>query len=520
MTRRLLLSYLTVALLVLLCLEVPLGIVYSRAEQQRATQAAEDEAESLAAYAAVSLEGNRTEALNDRVAHCAQRIGGEVFVFDARGRLTASSRSLAPDEARDMAGRREVRSALRGRAAIDVRTRTVSGGVRVPAAAAPVPLGASRFGAVRVTLPTDTVRERIHGVWLTLAGVGLLALAAVAGVAFGLARWTSRPILELERATARLAEGDLPVRATLATPTGPPEVRRLAVTFNETAARLEHLLESQRAFAGEASHQLKTPLAALRLRLRLDNLEPDVAVHARSGLTAAMTETERLARMVEGLLAMARLDEKAVMRVPVDLDRVALDRLRTWTPVFEARGCRLALGVEHAGQALAVPGAVEQILDNLLSNALRASPPGSVVLVDRRLPRPVRRSPREHRPVWAELHVIDEGPGMPPEQRARAFDRFWRAPGSTEVGSGIGLSLVRRLAAACGGNAALEEASRGGIDAVVRLPSIPSRGSGTGPAPGLVEAVRQWPARRTVPVPRLRTRHTVSRPRSTDPGRL
>ncbi|QGV77177.1 sensor histidine kinase [Streptomyces ficellus] len=512
MTRRLLLSHLTVALLVLLCLEVPLGIFYSRAEQQHATRAAGDEAESLAAFAAVSLEGRRTAALRSRVAHCAERVGGDVFVFGPEGRLMASSRPLTPTEAREMAGRREVRSALRGRAAVDLREGTAGGGVRVPAAAAPVPLGPDRFGAVRVVLPADMVHRRIHGVWLTLAVVGLVALVAVAGVAFWLARWTSRPVLELERATARLAEGDLSVRATLATSTGPPEVRRLAVTFNETAARLEHLLASQRAFAGEASHQLKTPLAALRLRL--DNLEPDVADHARGGLAAAMTETERLARMVEGLLAMARLDEKAVMRVPVDLDRVALDRVQTWAPVFEERGCRLALGVEHAGQALAVPGAVEQILDNLLSNALRVSPSGSVVLLDRRLPRPARRSPRDHRAPWAELHVVDEGPGMPPEHRERAFDRFWRAPGSTEGGSGLGLPLVQRLAVASGGHVVLEEAARGGIDAVVRLPSIPSRGGPGHPsarAESRAESLLPWPARRTVHTPR-RPAPSVRRP--------
>ncbi|MFD3327942.1 ATP-binding protein [Streptomyces sp. NPDC058701] len=510
MTRRLLLGYLTVALLVLLCLEVPLGIVYGRAEQQRATRAAEDEAESLAAYAAVSLEGGRTSALEDRVAHCAERIGGEVAVFDASGRPVASSRPLTPDQVRDLAGTREVRSALRGRAAIDDRTAPVGGGARVLAAAAPVPLGLSRYGAVRVTLPTDAVRQRVHGVWLTLAAAGLVALTAVAGVAFWLARWTSRPVLELERATARLAEGDLSVRATLATSTGPPEVRRLAVTFNETAARLEHLLASQRAFAGEASHQLKTPLAALRLRL--DNLEPDVAAPARGGLTAAVTETDRLARMVEGLLAMARLDEKAVTRVPVDLDRIAAERVQTWSPVYEARGCRLALGVEHCGQAFAVPGAVEQILDNLLSNALRVSGPGSVVLLDRRRPQPPRRGHREHRTQHAELHVIDEGPGMTAEQRERAFDRFWRAPGSTEGGSGLGLALVQRLAAAGGGHVVLETAARGGIDAVVRLPAVPSHG-GPGPTPGRGDALRQWPTRRTVPVPRPRSKpHSGVRP--------
>ncbi|WP_338015610.1 hypothetical protein [Streptomyces sp. CB03234] len=83
---------------------------------------------------------------------------------------------------------------------------------------------------------------------------------------------------------------------------------------------------------------------------------------------------------------------------------------------------------------------------------------------------------------------------MPPEQRERAFDRFWRASGSTGGGSGIGLPLVRRLRPPAAATPPRSQASRGGIDAVVRLPSIPARGSGTGPAPGLVEALRQWPA--------------------------
>uniref|UniRef100_UPI0013C4C56C sensor histidine kinase n=1 Tax=Streptomyces scabiei TaxID=1930 RepID=UPI0013C4C56C len=331
-------------------------------------------------------------------------------------------------------------------------------------------------GAVRVTLPTTMVHARVFAVWLLLALAGLAVLTGVAAVAFAFARWTGRPIRQLEEATHRLAEGG---RATSVVVTsGPPEVRSLAAAFNTTAARLEHLLASQRAFAGEASHQLKTPLAALRLRL--ENLEPDIARRARPSLDAAVTETDRLARMVEGLLAMARLEEAAAIPAQVDLGAICAERHRTWGPLFERGGVSLVLFAGVVGPVTAVPGAVEQILDNLLSNALRASPTHSTVTMELRLHVPARRALREARPHWVDLHVTDEGPGMTPEQRARAFDRFWRAPGAPKGGTGLGLSLVQRLAHASGGEVTLREAATGGLDAVVRLPSAEHPGQAPG----------------------------------------
>uniref|UniRef100_UPI001F47B665 sensor histidine kinase n=1 Tax=Streptomyces caniscabiei TaxID=2746961 RepID=UPI001F47B665 len=344
--------------------------------------------------------------------------------------------------------------------------------------------GASAQGAVRITLPTTMVHARVFAVWLLLALAGLAVLTGVAAVAFAFARWTGRPIRQLEEATHRLAEGG--TATSVVVTSGPPEVRSLAAAFNTTAARLEHLLASQRAFAGEASHQLKTPLAALRLRL--ENLEPDIARRARPSLDAAVTETDRLARMVEGLLAMARLEESAAIPAPVDLGAICAERHRTWGPLFEREGVSLVLFAGVVGPVTAVPGAVEQILDNLLSNALRASPAYSTVTMELRLLVPARRALRDARPSWVDLHVTDEGPGMTPEQRARAFDRFWRAPGAPKGGTGLGLSLVQRLAHASGGEVTLREAATGGLDAVVRLPSAeppgPVHGHGHGHSHG------------------------------------
>lgn len=489
MTRRLLLSYLSLAALVLLGLEIPLGFVYSRAERERIVNSANDEAESVAAYAALSLAAGRQDELVERARHCAERIGGKVVIVDADGKLLASSHSLADDEEQTLSSQPEISAALRGRATTDVRT-TTTGGVHYLSVAAPVGHAAADTGAdasrgtgsvtntgsitaagsttatatgtgtgtgtgtaigtgagsgsgavttqgaVRVTLPTTMVHARVFAVWLLLALAGLAVLTGVAAVAFAFARWTGRPIRQLEEATHRLAEGG--AASSVVVTSGPPEVRSLAAAFNTTAARLEHLLASQRAFAGEASHQLKTPLAALRLRL--ENLEPDIARHALPSLDAAVTETDRLARMVEGLLAMARLEEAAAIPAQVDLAAICAERHRTWGPLFEREGVSLVLFAGVVGPVTAVPGAVEQILDNLLSNALRASPARSTVTMELRLLAPVRRALRDARPSWVDLHVTDEGPGMTPDQRARAFDRFWRAPGAPKGGTGLGLS--------------------------------------------------------------------------------
>ncbi|MDQ0713226.1 signal transduction histidine kinase [Streptomyces luteogriseus] len=479
MTRRLLLSYLSLAALVLLCLEIPLGFVYSRGERERVVNAAKDEAESVSAYAALSLAAGRAERdLPARVAHCARRIGGKVVIVGASGTPLATSHPVDAEMSGDLSARPGIAAALRGTSTVDVRTSTI-GGVEYLSVAAPVGQEARPAGAVWLTVPTRTVHERVHHVWLLLVLGGLAVLTAVTVVGFAFARWAGRPIRELEQATHDLAEGGRFAPVTITK--GPPEVRSLAAAFNHTAARLAHLLASQRAFAGEASHQLKTPLAALRLRL--ENLEPDIAARARGSLTAAVTETDRLARMVEHLLAMARLEEHAAIPGTVDLGAVCAERHRTWQPLFARENVSLVLFAGSVGPVLAVPGAVEQIMDNLLSNALRASPAGSTVTIELRLQAPPRRALRDSRPRWVDLHVTDEGPGMTEEQRARAFDRFWRAPGAPKGGTGLGLALVQRLAHASGGEAALRAAATGGLDVVIRLPSARPPGEGA-PGPG------------------------------------
>jgi signal transduction histidine kinase len=213
---------------------------------------------------------------------------------------------------------------------------------------------------------------------------------------------------------------------------GPPEVRRLAAAFNDMAARLGRLLDSQRAFVADASHQLRTPLTALRLRL--ENLEATMPPTAAEDLRAAAAETGRLARLVDGLFTLTRAEAAPTRREVVDLAAVVADRRAALAPLAAEQDVELTFQPGSAAPVWAVPSALEQVLDNLLANALRFTPPGSQVeLAIRQVG------------GWVELHVTDQGPGMPAEQRQRAFDRFWRAPSAD--GKAPGWPLFEVLAA-------------------------------------------------------------------------
>jgi signal transduction histidine kinase len=222
------------------------------------------------------------------------------------------------------------------------------------------------------------------------------------------------------------------------------------VVFNETVARVEQLLRSQREFAADASHQLRTPLTALRLRL--ENLERDLAEPGRRDLEGAIEEVERLARLVDGLLVLARADSHDSSAGPVELGALVSDRVVAWAARAEDLDVRLVAEVHEGGTVRAGAEGLRQVLDNLIENALEASPAHGTVTV-------VAQS--------TELRVRDEGPGLSPEEREQAFDRFWRARAG--AGSGLGLAIVRRLVDGAGGEVELLPAAGGGLEAVVRF---------------------------------------------------
>ena len=462
MKRRLLASYLGVAVLVLVLLEVPLAISYARAERQALTDKVERDAVALASLVEDSLE--RGSPVPARVRRIARDYGADtsarVVVTDDRGRRLIDS---APTGTTDFSSRPEIVSALKGEIATGTRSsRTL--GTDLLYVAVPVASSGVVHGTVRISYPTSAVDARIHRYWTVLAIIAAVVLAVAATVAAVLARWVTRPLDRLERAADAVGSGDLSARAPAE---GPPEVRRLAETFNTMASELDTLLRSQDAFVADASHQLRTPLAALRLRL--ENLEPDVTDPGKEDLWGALREVERLSALVDGLLTLARADRAQSAPSSISLGRLVEMRAEAWSALAAESDVSLQLELESDVEALATPGRVEQVLDNLLANAIDASPAGTTITLSTRSVN-----------GWAELRVADEGPGLSETDRSRAFDRFWQGHEGRD-GFGLGLAIVQRLTAADGGDVELRAGSRGGLEAVVRL----HRGAGR------VTAVRQ-----------------------------
>ena len=436
MSRRLLLSYLSLTLIVLAVLEVPLGVTYGRNERRALETKVERDAVTVASLSEGILEGKGEISLAAlrAIARRYQRdTGGRVVVVDGQGRALVDSAPIPGDTS--FASRPEVAAALSGRVASGVRhSNTLNANLLY--VAVPVASAGRILGAARITYPKTAVDNRVRRYWLTLLAIAGIVLAGVSLLGLWVARSVARPLRKLEHAAAEVGAGHLDVRAP---EEGPEEVRRLAREFNQTAAKLEQLLESQQAFVADASHELRTPLTALRLRL--ENMDPKEA-------GPALAEVERLGRLVESLLALARADAAAVRSEPVDVDTVLADRLAHWDGI-ERRG-------ERGLRVRSSPDRLGQILDNLIANAVAVSDAVDVGVM------------RED--GWVELHVVDHGPGLTEEERKRAFDRFWRGQGKSP-GSGLGLAIVRRLADVDGGEAELLLAPGGGLDAVVRLRS-------------------------------------------------
>ncbi len=374
------------------------------------------------------------------------------MITDRRGISVVDSSSSTPGR-RNFSTRPEFRAALRGDVATGTRHSSTLG-YDLLYVAVPIASGGTIHGAARITYPTSEVDRRVRNYWLALGGIAVVVLAVAALIGLSFARWIRRPLAGLEVAAAEAGAGDLSARAPV--PEAPPEVRRLALEFNDMVARVDGLVSVQKEFVADASHELRTPLTALRLRL--ENLERHVGDGGRASLDAAETEVERLSGLVDELLALARADAGTAPAEAVDLAEVASARIDAWRPT--AGEVRLQLQAPGAARARVGPDRAAQVLDNLLSNALRHAPESSTITIS------VAQAPGE----LVELRVADEGPGMTAEQKARAFDRFWRA-GSGSGGSGLGLAIARRLVEVDGGTIELRDAAGGGLEAVVRLPA-------------------------------------------------
>ena len=452
MRRRLLLSYLAVTLVVLLVLLVPLGAGYRSRQVDQAKNALQRQAFLVAAFAEDSLEHDAdrpVDGVRGALARAHPSPEDRVAIVDRHGQTLTTTGSPTPRPALVA----DARTAVSG----GVVTRTSGGRVTV---AVPIASQGNVYGAVAMSTSLQPVDERTQSYWLQLALIAAIALAVVVVAGVVLARGVTGPLERLGAAATRLGEGDLTARPDVER--GPTEVRRLAVDLRRMANRLAALVQSQNEFVADASHELRTPLTALRLRL--ENLATDVGSgpgegprgEAAGDVDAALVEVERLSRLVDGLLALARSEEPRTPSVEVDLVELLADRVHAWQPLAEEVEVDLLDAGAPAVHVVADLDRLTQVLDNLLANALEAAGPGGRVEV---------RGEAVGRKV--SVHVVDDGPGLSATDRARAFDRFWRAPGSGPGGTGLGLAVVARLAAADGGEVRLDPADPHGVDAVV-----------------------------------------------------
>ncbi len=329
----------------------------------------------------------------------------------------------------------------------------------------PVPAGAPRY-AVQVAMSLDDAYAVLRAArWLFL-GLSLTILAGVGLTGALLARRALRPIDRIVTTARRLGEASLAER--LPHPGTRDEIGRLVATLNDMLARIEQGVEAQRRFTADASHELRSPLSRLRAELEVTLRRPRDRTEYEEALRSGLEEVERLSRLTDELLVLARLDAgegREPVAHPVALTPILDEALRRLAPEAGRRGVAVAL---EPGPPLAVrvaASALGPVITNLLENAVKFSPPGSRVRVG------VAASGDE-----AVLSVSDTGPGIAAEELPRLFERFHRGHAGrvTETpGVGLGLAICRALVERHGGRIAVESPPDGGATFRVHLPLAP-----------------------------------------------
>ena len=438
----------------LLVLLFALGIPLTINLQRRATAELENQALIQAQGIAALIEERDLgdpERLDQIVLETSPQVGGRVIVADADGILLADSdgpAELGTDYATP--GRPELEAALDGVPNSDIRD-SADLGHDIMATAVPLQEGGVVIGAVRITKSVQQVNDNVRNVTLGLAVVGLAGLGAGLLLAYGLAGSLSRPLTSLADAAKRLGAGDLTTRA--GSVQGAREIEDLGSSFDEMAGRLERSAQAQREFVANASHQLRTPLTAMKLRLEgaiAESHEPAV----RERLEAADSEVDRLSDIVDRLLVMARqIEEGTSSRVDVG-DAVARARDR-WDERARSLGSTL-LSSGEGGTVRADPTDLDQILDNLLDNAI-AYAPGEITIGSAVADGAV------------VVTVQDRGPGIPSADLAQVTERFYRGAAAPSGGSGLGLAIARQLAEKWSGSLQVSSTEGEGTRVEIRL---------------------------------------------------
>ncbi|MFJ5304431.1 sensor histidine kinase [Streptomyces sp. NPDC088350] len=470
MRRRLLITYLTLTALLLLATEIPLGISLAMNTYHHLVIRQVSDTFVLASAAAADADNPEPEqAWADRADAYGHDHDTVVLLFDTHGKQIRSTRPgtlVNEDEWEDV-----LEKALAGRSTVpldysfNIRARPLF-------VAEPILQHGKPAGAVATIAPTSSLRSEVTEDFLLLLGAGLLGLLASALVAIPLVRWSLGPARKLHETVRKIAQGQYSVRAPAHR--GPVELRDLAEAVNAMTDRLVSVLEAQRSFVADASHQMRNPLTALRVRV--EALEAVVTQEGRKDLVVAITEADRLSRILDELLALANASAAGSGTITVEVRSVVESRAQAWSDRAEEADVTIAVQGRPVA-AVCLPGALDQVLDVLLDNAISFSRPGGRVTIRTRSD-----------DTWVYVEVEDEGPGMTGGDMDRAADRFWRGRQPVgRSGSGLGLAIAKALLTAGEARLELEEAAPHGLIARAVLPRVV-------PASALREATEAEPS--------------------------
>ena len=439
-------------LLALISLGIPLGISLRDRVDAEVRSQARSQADVVAATASELVGPGRHRQLQRLVRVSADSVRGRVIAVNARGVLLADSAGSAPPI--DYSSRPEIRAALNGRG-VQITRDSETLGEEILATSAPVLEHGRPAGAIRVTQSIAAVSRAVHS---SILGLAILAgVVMLLGIAAGavVAQRIARPIRRLEGVARTFAGGDLEAEARVE---GSKEQRSLARSFNEMTERVRRLLRVQQDFVADASHQLRTPLTGLRLRLEglTERFRGDPAT--REELAAGLQEIDRLSQIVDELLVLSRGGEHELPGERVELDQVIADAAERWGPTAAMKGIGIELTAEEGGAAWIAEPDLARALDALLENALRYSPPGSTVSLSS---------------CGGRIEVSDEGPGLAAGEDEVVFERFSRGSAGRRgpAGTGLGLPIARELTRQWGAEVSLANRPEGGLRAAIAVPA-------------------------------------------------
>ena len=451
---RLLAAFAYLLVLAVAAMAVPLAINIQRRARSEVEGLLGSHAQIISSSVSGQIEdSDAPQLLRRTVEDFAEELDAGVLITDKDGEVIANSEPQ-PAVGSDIGGASEVRTALVG----SVVGRPVASRLLV---AAPVSEEQEIIGAVRIDSDISGIESNVRRSWLVLAAVGFFVVMLGLGAAWLLASSLARPLRNLVATARSLGAGRLDARAGTG---GPPEVADVARAMNHMAEQVEATISAQQDFIANASHQLRTPLTGLRLRL--EGISVGGGPDAESA-GEAIKEVDRLGALVDELLVLARAGGRQAAGGPVDIDALLRDAADRWAARAAEHGGTVVThvgvrAVVHADQA-----ELAGVVDNLIENALAYSPAEATVTLT-----------AEAGDEGVGFSVADDGPGIPTEERDRVFDRFYRGGTGRRSGpgTGLGLAIVREVAEKWDGSAAISS-SPVGTTVTLRWPNHAAGGT-------------------------------------------